>query len=363
MGLQGSLETFSLPEILQLISVQQKSGVLKLTSGDDVAVIFFENGRIVSTRDRRRNAKDPLKPFLVKTGRLSEAQLRQVETIEAESRRELTDILLTGNYVTSEELTRTVEDQVQDTLHQLLTWKTGQYHFSGDARTVPKFAVNVRLNTEGLLMESMRRMDEMARIRQTLSSPAMVLRPKPLATPPKEMTDAERRTLPLVDGLRPLRDVVTQSRLVEFEAMEALHHLVEIGVLEVSLGAVPARAPSLATAPLARPAPAPTGALALGVGGLALAGSIALGLWVTPPVMQRLSVEPAIVPYGADVEATNDAARLTVALEVYRSVRGQYPPDLSTLGREGFLPTDETARVVARYHYQTDGSVYTRIER
>ena len=363
MGLQGSLETFSLPEILQLIAVQQKSGVLKLTSGDDVAVIFFESGRIVSTRDRRRNAKDPLKPFLVKTGRLSEAQLRQVDTIEAESRRELTDILLTGNYVTSDDLTRTVEDQIQDTLHQLLTWKSGNYHFSGDARTVPKFAVNVRLNTEGLLMESMRRMDEMARIRQTLSSPAMVLRPKPLATTPEEMTDAERRTLPLVDGLRPLRDVVIQSKLVEYEALEALHHLVEVGVLEVSLGAVPAHSPALATPPIARPAPAATGGLALGLGGFALAGSIALGLWVTPTVMDRLSVEPAIVFYGAETEVTNDAARLTVALEVYRSVRGEYPADLATLGREGFLPTDETARVVARYLYQTDGTVYTRIER
>ncbi|HET7904395.1 MAG TPA: DUF4388 domain-containing protein [Candidatus Eisenbacteria bacterium] len=363
MGLQGSLETFSLPEILQLIAVQQKSGVLKLTSGDDVAVIFFEAGRIVSTRDRRRNAKDPLKPFLVKTGRLTEAQLRQIETLEAESRRELTDILLTGNYLTSDDLTRAVEDQIQDTLHQLLTWKTGQYHFSGDARTVPKFAVNVRLNTEGLLMESMRRMDEMARYRQTLSSPAMVLRAKPLTTLPAEMTDAERRVLPLVDGLRPLRDVVAQSKLVEFEATEALHHFIELGVIEVSLGAVPSRPMPAAPPPLARTAPTPNGGLALAAGGFALAISIAAGLWATPRLTQRVSVEPAVVRYAPEIEATNDAARLTVALEVYRSVHGRYPDDLVTLGREGFLPTDETARVVARYFYQTDGVIYSRLER
>jgi hypothetical protein len=212
-------------------------------------------------------------------------------------------------------------------------------------------------------MESMRRMDEMARIRLTLSNPAMVLRPKPLATPPQEMTDAERRTLPLVDGLRPLRDVVTQSKLVEYEAMEALHHFVELGVVEVSLGAVPPRAPALSTAPIERPAPEPTGALALGVGGFALAASIAIGLWGAPPVMQRMSVQPVVVPYGREIESTNDAARLTVALETYRSVHGRYPDALATLGREGFLPTAETARVVARYYYQTDGSVYSRLER
>src|SRR5215470_1044129 len=117
MALQGNLDDFSLPEILQLIAVQQKSGVLKLTAGDDVAVIFFESGKVISTRDRRRNAKDPLKPFLVKTGRLTEPQLRQVETIESESRRELTDILLSGNYLTGEQLAHAIEEQVQDTLH------------------------------------------------------------------------------------------------------------------------------------------------------------------------------------------------------------------------------------------------------
>src|SRR5256712_11407216 len=147
---------------------------------------------------------------------------------------------MSGNYVTSEHLATAIQDQTEDTMHQLLTWKAGTYHFSGDARTVPKFAANVRLNTEGLLMESMRRLDEIVRYKQTLSSPAMVLRPKALAVPPKDMTGPEQRVLPLVDGLRPLRDIAAQSKLVEFEVYEALHHLLELGVIEVSLGAAPA---------------------------------------------------------------------------------------------------------------------------
>src|SRR5256712_3636142 len=198
MALQGNRAGFSLPEILQLIAVQQKSGVLKLSAGSDVAVIFFDGGRVVSTRDRRRNARDPLKAFLVQTGHITEAQLRQIETIEAESRRELTDVLLSGNYVTSEQLGQAIQDQIQDTMHQLLTWKQGAYHFSGDARTVPKFAVNVRMNTEGLLMESMRRMDEIVRYRGILPSTAMVLRPKAIAVQPKDLTQQEQGVLPLV---------------------------------------------------------------------------------------------------------------------------------------------------------------------
>lgn len=360
MALQGNLDDFSLPEILQLIAVQQKSGVLKLTSGDDVGVIFFDGGKVVSTRDRRRNAKDPLKPFLVRTGRLTEPQLRQVETIESESRRELTDILLSGNYLTSEQLAHAIEEQVQDTLHQLLTWKTGAYHFSGDARTVPKFAVNVRLNTEGLLMESMRRIDEFARYKETLSSPAMVLRPKALAVPPAEMTDAERRVLPLVDGLRPIRDVIAQSKMVDFEVYEALHHLLEQGVVEISLSAAPPKVTPMPTS-TAPKAARPRGGLALAVGLLVLALSVGLGRYGSPKLLapvQRSAVPSDWAP--PEIAGLDDAARVTIALETYRAMRGRYPSELATLARAGLVPGATVQAVSTKFLYRSDGASYTR---
>jgi hypothetical protein len=364
MALQGNLDDFSLPEILQLIAVQQKSGVLKLTSGDEVVVIFFEGGKVVSTRDRRRNAKDPLKPFLVKTGRVTEAQMRQVETIEAESRRELTDILLSGNYLSSDQLTHALEEQIQDTLHHLLTWKTGAYHFSGDGRTVPKFGVNVRLNTEGILMESMRRIDEFVRYRETLSSPAMVLRPKALAMPPKEMTAQEQRVLPLVDGLRPLRDILAQSKLVEFEVYEALHHLLDLEVVEISLSAAPLKVTPIAAEPAKSAPRRPSGVVAVAVGLVSVAASLLIGMYVTPALLSQVrqsSAAPTQVP--AEIANLDDAARLTLALETYRSMRGTYPTELATLRSEGFLPRDVARAVSERYIYQSDGVTYTRVER
>jgi hypothetical protein len=366
MALQGNLDDFSLPEILQLIAVQQKSGVLKLTAGDDVAVIFFEVGKIVSTRDRRRNAKDPLKPFLVRTGHLSESQMKQIETIEAESRRELTDILLTGSYMTSDDLTQAVEEQIQDTLHQLLTWKTGSYHFSGDARTVPKFAVNVRLNTEGLLMESMRRIDESARYRETFTSPAIVLRPKPLASPPRELAPQTQRVLALVDGLRPLRDILAQAKLVEFEAYEALHHLLDLGVIEVSLSAAPLPkvtpiAPERAASDSIPSTPA---IVVLGIAVVVLAGSFAMGAWVAPAFLARVEREAGTAPPAAtEIATVDEASRVSLALETYRRARGSYPPDIATLGTDGYLPPRVARSAAERYEYQSDGASYSRVLR
>lgn len=359
MALQGNLDDFSLPEILQLIAVQQKSGVLKLTSGHDVAVIFFEGGRVVSTRDRRRNARDPLKIFLIQTGYITDAQLKQIETIEGESKRELTDVLLSGNYITTENLALAIQDQIQDTMHQLLTWKQGTYHFSGDARTVPKFAANVRLNTEGLLMESMRRLDEIVRYKQVLSSPAMVLRPKALAMPPKDMTGPEQRVLPLVDGLKPLRDIVAQSKLVEFEVYEALHRLLDLGVIEVSLGATPA--PPKVT-PIATPAKTPPArSFALPVAVVMLLGSVAIGRYVTPALYAQAERS---VPHAPEASATlDDSQRLDLALEVYRSIHGTYPTQIRALSSGGVVPASTASQFLRRFEYRSDGMSYRHTPR
>jgi hypothetical protein len=355
MALQGNLDDFSLPEILQLIAVQQKSGVLKLTSGSDVAVIFFEGGRVVSTRDRRRNARDPLKAFLTQTGYITGAQLKQIETIEAESRRELTDVLLSGNYLTSEQLANAIQDQIQDTMHQLLTWKAGTYHFSGDARTVPKFAANVRLNTEGLLMESMRRLDEIVRYKQILTSPAMVLRPKALAVPPKEMTAPEQRVLPLVDGLKPLRDIAAQSKLVEFEVYEALHHLLELGVIEISLGAAPAKVTPIVKEEVVK-RPKPTFAVPIAAFFLLL--SVAIGRYATPALYSQAERSVRRAPEAAST--VDDSQRLELALEVYRSLKGSYPTELRALSRDGVLPSSAVSSFYRRFEYQSDGTTYRK---
>ena len=66
MSLEGNLTAFGLSEILQLIAVQQKYGMLSIRSQERSKVLFFRNGNIVSTRDRRRKTRDPLKDYLTR---------------------------------------------------------------------------------------------------------------------------------------------------------------------------------------------------------------------------------------------------------------------------------------------------------
>ena len=224
---------------------------------------------------------------------------------------------------------------------------------------MPKFAANVRLNTEGLLMESMRRLDEIVRYKLTLSSPAMVLRPKALAVPPKDMTGPEQRVLPLVDGLKPLRDIMAQSKLVEFEVYEALHHMLDLGVIEISLGATPVPPKVAPIATEAKKPPARSFAVPVAI--LTLAASAAIGRLVIPVLYAQAERS---VPRAPEAAATlDDTQRLSLALDVYRSIRGSYPSELRALSREGIVPASTVSAFVRRFDYRSDGISYRHTPR
>ena len=54
MAVEGTLDLFKLPEILQLISQQKKTGILTVQGQQDIVAISFLNGRIVAATPSAR---------------------------------------------------------------------------------------------------------------------------------------------------------------------------------------------------------------------------------------------------------------------------------------------------------------------
>jgi len=122
MSLEGNLTAFGLSEILQLIAVQQKSGMLAVTSQDRSKVLFFRDGQVISTRDRRRKSKDPLRDYLTRYGILSREELIRITQISAQSKLDLTDIIISEKFLDGERLNKQYRNHIQDETHDLLTW-------------------------------------------------------------------------------------------------------------------------------------------------------------------------------------------------------------------------------------------------
>ena len=85
MALNGTLGDFSLTDILQLIGLQRKTGLLILRQGETEVSIAFDAGRVVGADSNVRPLEQRVGRLLVRTGRLTESRLDEALAIQRET--------------------------------------------------------------------------------------------------------------------------------------------------------------------------------------------------------------------------------------------------------------------------------------
>ncbi len=226
MALEGNLSAFGLSEILQLIAVQQKSGMLSVTSEDRSMVMFFRDGSIVSTRDRRRRGGDPLKDFLTRYGILSQTDLIRIMDISVKSKLDMTEVIISENFLSEEELRKHYRNQIQEAVHEMLTWEQCSYKFIPSEEILAGMKTWGEFNIEGILMESMRRIDEFPQMFKEFPEISIVIT-RSEEQEPEDISTNERIVLDLLDKEQTIDYLVAHGKMPVFEVYEALKHLKE----------------------------------------------------------------------------------------------------------------------------------------
>jgi hypothetical protein len=234
MALEGNVKDFGLSEILQLIALQKKTGMLSV-SGEESAVIFFTEGRVLSTRDRRSRARDPLKSYLLKYGFIGKEQMSKIQQIQMESNLDLTEILLSEKYFTEEELTTILYEQIQESIQEILSWPKSFYKFITGRQILRNIRFLKPIKVEGLLMESMRRIDEFPELQRIFPSEEMVLkRQEPECEAAQNLEGREKALFETLTQEKTLAELISQARMPRFCTYESLKNLLEQGLLEIT---------------------------------------------------------------------------------------------------------------------------------
>jgi hypothetical protein len=362
MALEGNLTAFGLSEILQLIAVQQKTGMLTVTNVDNTTVMFFRGGEIVSTRDRRRKARDSFKDYLTRYGVLEREQLVRISQISAQSKLDFTDILTSEGFITREEMLKHWRKQVLESMHDVLTWEEGTYKFVTSQEIVDGIKSPECFNVEGMLMESMRRIDEFPQMLEMFPSEKLVFSRRQNQPTGEEMTENERDIFALVSDPTSLRNLIARGRMPVFEVYEALKQLREKGLVSM---AEPTGGGSDAPGalPEERAARGPTkNVIPILTAGLLFVGAMYAGFrgtvgFANPEVLARVEL-----PRDAELSRNQLEHRLRWLLEAYRAQNGVYPESLSALESAGLVSPVllEKARVRAfRYRLTSSQSGYT----
>ncbi len=236
MPIEGPLRELSLQDVLQLLELAGKTGVLTVRSEreNDEGVLHLERGRIVFARRRRSGRR--LGQQLLRSGKLTERELERALALQRrDPHRHLSEILVEMGSVAENDLAGQLAFQLTETVHDLIGWEEGHFRFEERA-DVFHGAVPVRLSVESLLMEGARRVDEWSRLESRIPSlqsvpvlaPADVSRGGPL-----ELRAEEWEVLAEIDGERDIARIAAELGRSTFDVGRIVFGLVSNGVVRV----------------------------------------------------------------------------------------------------------------------------------
>lgn len=354
MALEGALKEFGLPDILQLIGQQKKTGVLTLSDKDETVKVSFERGAVVWAESSKREVYSRLGQVLVFSGKITEDDLAEALQIQGETLQKIGHVLIKMGKIDMAALKNALQVQVLDTVYQLFRWKVGNYSFSQENVSYDADLVTP-VNSEHLLMEGVRMMDEWPIIEEMIHSKDIVYRVRenaePLSSP---LQQDEEQVIMLLDGKRNVQDVIDASGLNEFDTCKILLVLENIGLTEKT-GEEKA---AVTFKPVTRVAGLETKAsfnkeLAFFAATLVLAAAIMLksfGLWPFPA---------SSGPFANSVTQER-LARVQSAVTLYKLEKGTYPTKLDDLEKAGLVSDNTLKDALNRpFEYKVEGRNFT----
>lgn len=233
--MQGKIADFGIPEILQLVASQGKSGALTIRGDERETVFLFSEGLIVDVKpDRQRAQFALLGNMLVAAGYLTAEELKRVLTVQRQEERKLGEILVEKGKISREKLARYLYLQVKDSLFYALRIREGDYRFEVFAVRVPSW-MSAPLRADVLLMEGMQFLDEYPILRGKFPAGLFqVARRKGVKIDPAALPESERAVWSAVDFSPDPYRVFRRACLTWYEGLKALWGLWDRGLVEIS---------------------------------------------------------------------------------------------------------------------------------
>ena len=174
MAIKGDIESIYLSSILQLLSNEAKTGVLRIWDDRNEVTIYFNEGVIVYAKSNQK--KHRLGYLLRSKGLVAAEALLGCLQLAQHKQQSLGKTLVEKGLITKERLQEFMIKKVQYTLYHLFLWKKGRFEFIDTPLRLDGY-IMIRLNTLELILEASRRADETSEQKKQTST--LLLESKP----------------------------------------------------------------------------------------------------------------------------------------------------------------------------------------
>jgi hypothetical protein len=251
MPLQGNLRDFSTTQLLNLINLSGRTGMLKiyeglptgerdamqnekLAPGKELARVAFRTGKLVYAN--LTDQAGDLIAVLNKTGKLNDQQATILrERAKFNSDKALAARLIGANYVNKNDIVASIQQFITDIVFNLMTWNREPFRFDdneqpGDERIL------VPVDLQNIIVEGSRRKIEIDEITQIIDNLDMCLK---FPEDPKkkfegvQLSVEEWRVVSFVNPKNTIRAIAKANNMSDMEIRRVVYGLHQAGLVEL----------------------------------------------------------------------------------------------------------------------------------
>jgi len=250
MAFKGTLREFKVPDILQLISLQKKTGILTFNSMEGFITLIFEDGCIVGIDAFPKKLEMRVGNVLVKQEIISGEMLQRALAIQKRTNQKVGEILIGMGLIDEKIIPEMLKIQAIQIVLSLFNWKKGDYNFkildqiNKDLRLLNPIAVDT------LIMEGVQMLDEWPLIKKVIPNEDIVFEPVVLGSKKIELvseydddrssedgntiylSEIELNLLKYINGTNKVKDLVEMGLFTEYKIYKKLYNLFNKGLMK-----------------------------------------------------------------------------------------------------------------------------------
>lgn len=247
-ALSGAVEAIPLAEVLQLLQLQQQTGLLTVTDGRAEVRIAMRDGFVDLATSRGASDEFKLGRYLVEAGIVTRERLDAAVATERAAKRPrlLGDALVADNLVTRDQLHQALARQTSELIYDVLRWTRGRFVFEQRATRIEAMATQLGLPLASIVMEGYRRVDEWRQMEEILGDFDVVpyrdesaidaLAAHSTDGALGKLAREERVVLEAVDGKRTVREIVSAVSMSSFDVCKVLYQLISARLVRRRVG-------------------------------------------------------------------------------------------------------------------------------
>jgi len=251
MALKGNLRDFSTTQLLNLINLAKKTGILKIYEGiptsekdandrikvipgNERASVAFKDGKLVHAS--MGNQDGNLATVLYKAGKLNQRQAQVIrERARNTSDKALALLLIQASYVTQVDIVSSIQQHMLDIIYELLSWPEGPFLFH-EGQTVGDDRITVPIDLENVIIEASRRIRELALLTEELPNLDLALKfPEVPGDKFKgiHLNVEEWRVVSFVNPKNSIRQIARATNLSDTQIRRIVYGLLQAGLVEL----------------------------------------------------------------------------------------------------------------------------------